>query len=33
MKKRGLAIRIIAIALCTLMVLSIVAIALTRVFG
>ncbi len=32
MKKRGLAVRIIAIAMCALMVLSIVAIALTRIF-
>jgi surface glycoprotein (TIGR04207 family) len=33
MKKRGLAIRIIAIFLCALMVLSVFAIALTRVFA
>ncbi|MBR3621522.1 MAG: hypothetical protein IKN56_08420 [Clostridia bacterium] len=33
MKKRGLAIRIIAIFLCGLMVLSVVAIAVTRVFA
>ena len=33
MKKRALAIRIIAIFLCALMVLSVVAIALTRVFA
>ena len=33
MKKRGLAIRITAIFLCALMVLSVVAIALTRVFA
>ena len=33
MKKIGLAIRITAIFLCALMVLSVVAIALTRVFA
>ena len=33
MKKRRLAIRITAIFLCALMVLSVVAIALTRVFA
>ncbi|MBR5112030.1 MAG: surface glycoprotein [Clostridia bacterium] len=33
MKKRAMAVRIIAIFLCALMVLSVVAIALTRVFA
>ena len=33
MKKRGLAVRIIAIVLCALMVLGVFAIGLTRVFA
>ena len=33
MKKRGLAVRVIAIVLCALMVLSVFAIGLTKVFA